>query len=230
MSETEQHCVTSSDEPAVKKRKSSELSSTPADSSNTDGSGDMARTVTFVTGNVKKLEEVVQILGTKFPYKLVNKKIDLPEYQGEPDDISRAKSKEAAKVLKGPVMVDDTCLCFNALGGMPGPYVKWFLDSIGPSGLYKLLTAWEDKSAYALCTIGYYSGNPDDEVKIFKGKTPGSIVPPRGPPDFGWDPCFLPDGFDQTYAEMPTDVKNGISHRFRALQEMKEYFIKSSNN
>uniref|UniRef100_A0A672K6J2 Inosine triphosphatase (nucleoside triphosphate pyrophosphatase) n=1 Tax=Sinocyclocheilus grahami TaxID=75366 RepID=A0A672K6J2_SINGR len=55
------------------------------------------RAVVFVTGNAKKLEEVVQILGDKFPYKLVSKKIDLPEYQGEPDDISIQKCQEAAR-------------------------------------------------------------------------------------------------------------------------------------
>lgn len=65
---------------------------------------------------------------------MVNEKIDLPEFQGEPDDISQAKCKEAAKIIKGPVLVEDTCLCFNALGGLPGPYIKWFLDKLKPEG------------------------------------------------------------------------------------------------
>lgn len=65
---------------------------------------------------------------------MVSQKIDLPEYQGEAGEISRAKCREAAKYVKGPVMVEDTCLCFNALGGMPGPYIKWFLDKIKPEG------------------------------------------------------------------------------------------------
>ena len=69
-------------------------------------------------------------------FQVVSKKIDLPEYQGEPDDISIAKCQEAARQVKGPVMVEDTCLCFNALGGMPGPYIKWFLDKIKPEGWY----------------------------------------------------------------------------------------------
>lgn len=46
---------------------------------------------------------------------------------------------------------------------------------------------------------------------------------PRGATDFGWDPTFLPDGFDLTYAELPKDVKNGISHRGRSLAKLKEY-------
>ena len=78
------------------------------------------KTLTFVTGNAKKLEEVVAILGTNFPYEVVSQKIDLPEYQGTPQEIVVEKCREAVKSIKGPVIVEDTCLCFNALGGLPG--------------------------------------------------------------------------------------------------------------
>lgn len=60
----------------------------------------------------------------------------MPEYQGDPDEVARAKSDLAAKEIKGPLITEDTCLCFNALGGMPGPYIKWFLQKIGPEGDY----------------------------------------------------------------------------------------------
>ena len=66
--------------------------------------------------------------------KVISKDIDLPEYQGEPDDVALQKCKEAAKYINGPVIIEDTCLCFNALGGLPGPYIKWFLKKLGPSG------------------------------------------------------------------------------------------------
>ena len=66
--------------------------------------------------------------------QVISQDIDLPEYQGEPDDICIQKCKEASKVIKGPVLIEDTCLCFNALGGLPGPYIKWFLKKLGPSG------------------------------------------------------------------------------------------------
>ncbi|XP_072276043.1 inosine triphosphate pyrophosphatase [Pyxicephalus adspersus] len=187
-----------------------------------------ARSIVFVTGNAKKLEEVIQILGDKFPSKLVARKIDLPEYQGEPDEISIQKCKEASKEIQGPVIVEDTCLCLNALGGLPGPYIKWFLEKLKPEGLHQMLAGFEDKSAYALCTFAYSTGNPDDPVLLFRGKTLGQIVSPRGPRDFGWDPCFQPDGFEQTYAELPKEVKNSISHRYRALKEMSDYFIQNA--
>ena len=70
-----------------------------------------------------------------FCFQVTNVKVDLPEYQGTPEDISREKCKEASRRLKGPVITDDTSLCFNALGGMPGPYVKWFLEAGGTQGM-----------------------------------------------------------------------------------------------
>ena len=185
------------------------------------------RTLVFVTGNANKLREVTQILGDDFPWTIVAKNIDLPELQGEPDDISIQKCKLAAAEIKGPVIVEDTCLCFNALGGLPGPYIKWFLEKLKPEGLFKLLSGWEDKTGYALCTFAYSTGNSEDEVQVFHGKTDGVIVEPRGPRDFGWDPCFQPDGFDQTYAELDKSVKNSISHRRKALNALKEYFSRN---
>ncbi|XP_030703402.1 inosine triphosphate pyrophosphatase isoform X3 [Globicephala melas] len=127
--------------------------------------------IVFVTGNAKKLEEVIQILGDKFPCTLVAQKIDLPEYQGEPDEISIRKCQEAARQVQGPVLVEDTCLCFNALGGLPGPYIKWFLEKLKPEGLHQLLAGFQDKSAYALCTFALSTGDPSEPVRLFRGRT-----------------------------------------------------------
>jgi len=185
-----------------------------------------AKPIVFVTGNANKLKEVVQILDTDtFHHKVVSQDIDLPEFQGEPDEITRAKCLEATRHVEGPVLIEDTCLCFNALGGMPGPYIKWFLKPLGPAGLHRMLADFEDKSAYAVCTFAYHSGVPGDKVHLFMGRTEGHIVAPRGPPGFGWDPCFEPTGYQLTYAEMTSEQKNAISHRGRALQKLRDFFI-----
>ncbi|KAK1267323.1 Inosine triphosphate pyrophosphatase [Acorus gramineus] len=181
----------------------------------------LSRPVTFVTGNPKKLEEVRAILGDSIP--LQSLKLDLPELQGEPEEISKDKARMAAKEVNGPVLVEDTCLCFNALNGLPGPYIKWFLQKTGHEGLNNILKAYEDKSAYALCVFSLALGTTVEPIS-FVGKTLGKIVPARGPPDFGWDPIFQPDGYEQTYAEMPKEEKNKISHRFKALDKVKAYF------
>ena len=163
--------------------------------------------------------------------------------QGEIEDICRIKCQEAAKHVKGPVLVEDTCLCFNGLKGLPGkyisficsipfdnndcfnlgPYIKWFLEKLGADGLHKLLAGFDDKSAKAICTFAFTRAE-DSEVVLFTGITEGKIVEPRGCTDFGWDPIFEPTGFDKTYAELPKETKNEISHRFRALEKVKEYF------
>lgn len=188
----------------------------------------MARkTITFVTGNAKKLEEVRAIMGSKFPHVLLNKKLDLPEYQGTSQEVCREKAREAFRQIRGPVLVEDTCLCFNAHGGLPGPYIKWYLDKLGVEGLPKLLAASADKSGYALCTFGYCESE-SGEVEIFEGKTDGTIVDPRGSRDFGWDPVFEPNGYDKTYAEIAKEEKNKISHRGRALDKVKDFFTQKT--
>ncbi|XP_020080970.1 inosine triphosphate pyrophosphatase-like, partial [Ananas comosus] len=156
---------------------------------------------------------------------IINKivKLPVPELQGEPEEISKEKARLAATQVNGPVLVEDTCLCFNALKGLPGPYIKWFLQKIGHEGLNNILKAYEDKSAYAMCIFSLALG-PTSEPITFVGKTEGKIVPPRGPADFGWDPIFEPDGYEQTYAEMPKEEKNKISHRSKALAMVKAHF------
>uniref|UniRef100_A0A1B6DD81 Inosine triphosphate pyrophosphatase n=1 Tax=Clastoptera arizonana TaxID=38151 RepID=A0A1B6DD81_9HEMI len=187
----------------------------------------MARQLVFVTGNIHKLEEVIAMIGNSIPYKLINKDFDLPEIQGEMEEICIKKCQAAAKLVKGPVIVEDTCLSFNALKGLPGPYIKWFLGKLGPDGLHKMLAGWEDKSATAVCTFAFCEGE-NKEVLLFKGETFGTIVSPRGPLDFGWDPCFQPDGYKETYAELPKEHKNQISHRSKALSELKKFLESKS--
>ncbi|CAL4137066.1 unnamed protein product, partial [Meganyctiphanes norvegica] len=182
-----------------------------------------SRPLIFVTGNAKKLEEVISILGDSFPFKVVSRKIDLPEYQGEADEISRKKCEAASEIIRGPVIVEDTCLCFNALGGMPGPYIKWFLEKLKPEGLHKLLHGFEDKTAEAVCTFAYSSGNPKDELA--RRASQNAIAGPRASQRFG---CFCTKGYDQTYAELDGTIKNSISHRRRALDSLREFFVEGS--
>ncbi|KAI9841920.1 MAG: nucleoside triphosphate pyrophosphohydrolase ham1 [Sclerophora amabilis] len=176
------------------------------------------RTLNFITGNKNKLKEVRDILGETVT--LNSQALDLVEIQGTIEEISSDKCRRAADAVKGPVLVEDTCLCFTALKELPGPYVKWFLQALGTEGLNNLLAAYEDKSAQAVCTFAYSVG-PGDEPKIFQGRTNGKIVPARGPGNFGWDPCFEYEG--KTYAEMDKSEKNKISHRFKALEKLTRW-------
>ncbi|VEU24051.1 DEKNAAC105231 [Brettanomyces naardenensis] len=189
--------------------------------------------ITFVTGNANKLKEVVAILsgggdasqGAKVGrFTIGNKKLDLDELQGTIDEVITRKCQQAAKIVGGPVMVEDTCLCFKAMNELPGPYIKWFVKSIGLEGINKMLDGFDDRSAQAVTTFGYCEG-PGLEVKLFQGRTDGKIVRQRGPTDFGWDAIFQPDGFETTYAQMRGAAKNKISQRYKALEKVRGYLV-----
>ncbi|GEQ72182.1 hypothetical protein JCM33374_g5868 [Metschnikowia sp. JCM 33374] len=194
-------------------------------------------TLTFVTGNQNKKIEVVAILGGVESEKgskvgdhyIVNKSLDLEEVQGTIDEVTIHKAKSAAKLIGGPVLVEDTCLAFTAFNDLPGPYIKWFVKGVGLQGLVDMLYKFDDKGAKAICTFGYCEG-PDKEVKLFQGITHGNIVESRGNTNFGWDSIFQPDGFDETYAEMDKSIKNGISHRYKALKQFQDFLLGSDSS
>lgn len=193
-----------------------------------------SRKITFVTGNNHKVEELRAILAkTKNDWDVNVLALNLPELQGDPEDVSREKCLLAVKEVQGPVIIEDTSLCFNALGGLPGVYIKWFLEKIGYDGLNLMLSGFADRSAYAQCVFSYCEG-PGGDVHVFVGRTQGAIVHPRGENKFGWDPIFEcldleleghPD-FGKTYAEMSSETKNQVSHRARALKDLIDFLSK----
>jgi ribokinase/non-canonical purine NTP pyrophosphatase (RdgB/HAM1 family) len=191
--------------------------------------------LTFVTGNKKKLEEVERLMAASdgnFPFQLTNRKIDLPELQGEPLEIAEEKCRLAAKEVGGAVLTEDTSLCFHALGGLPGPYIKWFLEKCGHEGLNKMLAGFDDKSAYAQTIFAFTTG-PDDEIHLFDGRTNGKIVPARGAKEFGWDPVFeAAEGHlaGKTYAEMTNDEKNTISHRAKSMAKLQTFLSENGSD
>ncbi|GAW09246.1 Ham1-like protein [Lentinula edodes] len=166
----------------------------------------------FVTGNANKLKEVQAILSAgNQPVEIDSKSLDIDEIQGSTQEVSRAKCKRAAELLDGPCITEDTALCFEALDGLPGPYIKYFLEKLGHDGINKMLVGFESKKAWALSS----------EPILFEGRTDGTIVPARGAAKFGWDPVFEPNGTGLTYAEMASEQKNLISHRFKALEKLR---------
>ncbi|KAF9236190.1 inosine triphosphate pyrophosphatase-like protein [Melanogaster broomeanus] len=189
-----------------------------------------ARRLTFVTGNANKLMETKYILSQGIPIEIDSQDLDsklaasynFPELQGSTQEIAIAKCRRAAELLGRACITEDTALCYEAFGGLPGPYIKYFMKNLGHEGLNNLLVGFPTTDAYALCTFAYSAG-PGTEPILFEGRTDGTIVPARGPPMFGWDPVFQPKGFDKTYAEMTKEEKNVISHRYRALDKLRAF-------
>ena len=185
--------------------------------------------ILFVSENKNKVNEINRVLKNLSKTLIVeHHKLDLPEIQGEPIQISLEKCK-TAKVLfhkdfrYNGIFTEDVSLCFNALNSMPGPYIKHFLKNLDHSNLYKLLNGFEDKSAYALCTYTYYNTLIEKYISCY-GKVNGTIVKPMGSNDFGWDSIFQPDCFDITFEEMTLEQKDSCSHRAKSLEKLVKLF------
>jgi len=192
--------------------------------------------LTFISSNPLKISEAKAILmdesdGCKFPFELITQAADLLEPQATPIEISRAKCIQALRLVdgRGPVCVEDTSLHFNALQGMPGPYIKSFYEAMGNEGLARMLNGFEDKSAYAQCVVSFSYGI-GGEIHTFCGVSEGTIVSAeelangKGLNGFGWDPLFIPDkGGGLTFGELDFEAKNRLSHRFKAFKQLKSF-------
>jgi inosine triphosphate pyrophosphatase len=171
----------------------------------------------FVTSSEHKHREAEAILGVALEH--VDR--DLPEPQGlDVVAVARAKARTAQQLLDRPVLVEDTSLELAALGGFPGPLVRWLLEAAGAAGIARMLDGFPDRSAVARCAAIVWDGRRE---WLGIGEVAGTIVPsPRGGAGFGWDVVFAPDwGRGRTYAELEPQEKNARSHRSLALQALR---------
>ncbi len=170
----------------------------------------------LVTGNANKLREAERILGFR-PEAL---DIDLPEIQAlDLEEVLRAKGEEAWARVGEPLVVEETGLELPALGGFPGPLVKWMLKAIGPEGIARTANALGDPRATARCALLFRSA---ERTVVASGATSGRlVVEPRGHEGFGWDPVFVPEGFDVSYAELSAAQKDEHGHRGRAWRALR---------
>lgn len=178
----------------------------------------------FVTGNEHKLTEARQILGLD----LDRVDLDLDEPQGlDVLAVARVKARLAAAALGRPVLVEDTSLELAALGGFPGPLVRWLLQSAGAASIPRLLAGFDDHRAVAHCVAVARDGASE---WIGDGRVPGIIVAaPRGTTGFGWDVVFAPDwGGGRTYAEMTPGEKNSRSHRRLAFEALRTRLVEET--
>lgn len=168
----------------------------------------------FITGNKNKFAEVRDMLPN-----VKQLDIDLPEIQElDPEAVVKAKLIEAKRRKKDAFIIEDTSLYINSLKGLPGPLIKWFLQSLGVRGLAELACKYKNRTAYAKTIVGYL--DTKGKYHFFEGVVKGKIVKPKGNTRFGWDPIFMPDGFDKTFAEMSTDEKNMVSMRKKAITKL----------
>ncbi|MEO1168370.1 MAG: RdgB/HAM1 family non-canonical purine NTP pyrophosphatase [Pseudomonadota bacterium] len=163
--------------------------------------------------------------------------LDLPEPEETGTTFAENALIKAYAGAKGSGLValaDDSGLCVEALGGAPGVYTAdwaeadtfeggpgrdWYMAMGKVEGKLAELGPDTDRSAYFACTLAL--AWPDGHSEIFEGRAPGSLTwPPRGTLGFGYDPVFVPEGRDETFAEIQPDEKHAISHRADAFAKM----------
>lgn len=153
--------------------------------------------------------------------------IHLVEIQSDSlEEIAREKVKSAFAKIGKPVIVEDDGLFINSLGGFPGQYSSFVFRTIGNDGILKLLNGSIGRSAYFLSLIAFYDGSV---LSISEGRVNGRITDRITEGGWGYDPIFVPDSCDLTFAELSKN-KNEYSHRKRALEKFAQWYLNQMNN
>ena len=171
----------------------------------------------LITGNRGKAEEYARLIGLR----VTPEKIPLPEVQAlSVEEVVAAKALAAFAAVQAPVIVDDSGISFSAWSGLPGALTSWFMDTVGNDGLVQMMLGFSDRSATVKTAIGYCDA---DGVQVFVGTVTGTVATePRGANGFGYDPIFVPEGAQFTFAEMSPEEKDLHSMRKRACDALRE--------
>lgn len=173
--------------------------------------------ITFITGNQNKADYLAKYLG--FPVEHV--KIDLDELQSlDLKEIVEHKVRQAYEKIKKPVIVEDVSLEFSALGKLPGPFIKFFVEEMKAEDICSLLEG-KSRKAIARCVFGYFDGK---DLKLFEGRLDGEIAKvPAGDCGFGWDRMFIPDGYEITRASLNEEDDQKTYLQLKPFAELKKF-------
>jgi XTP/dITP diphosphohydrolase len=174
-------------------------------------------TISLITGNPGKLKEFRHAL-EPLGFRVMHLPEEVDEIQA---DTLEGVVGACIKELKGRglnnFVLDDSGLFVNALRGFPGVYSSYVFKTLGSDGILRLLKDEKDRNASFRCCIGC-SLETVGEFAVTEEAQGTIIGEKRGTGGFGFDPIFRPLGFEQTFAEMPLDRKNEISHRGKAIR------------
>ena len=182
--------------------------------------------IVLATHNAGKVREMQAILAP-FGIEVLSAgdlNLSEPEENGETFvENARIKAVAAAKESGLPALGDDSGLCVHALNNRPGIYSARYNEPKKNGFMYAMeklneeLGTVADRSAHFSCAL--VMAWPDGGTAEFEGRVDGKLQwPVKGENGFGYDPMFVPDGYDLSFAELPSNVKNMISHRARALK------------
>ena len=198
--------------------------------------------IVFATNNKHKLDEIRQILGEEFKVLSLNDigcHEDIPEDHDTLQENALQKAEYIASHYDISCFADDTGLEVDALEGEPGVHSARYADGTdhdSEANMQKLLAKLGNnnnrqarfRTVIALIERG--KGSAEDAVQLFEGIVEGTIAYEKsGHEGFGYDPIFIPDGYDKSFAELGEEIKNKISHRARAVQKLADYLKKHND-
>ena len=195
--------------------------------------------IVFATNNAHKLDEIRQILGSRFQVLSLND-IDchdeIPEDHDTLEENSRQKAEYIFSKYHIDCFADDTGLEVEALNGEPGVHSARYAegtDHDSEANMRKLLQRLGNnpnrRARFRTVITLIESGVGEDEKKetLFEGIVEGTIAfDKKGSEGFGYDPIFVPEGYTQSFAQLGVDIKNTISHRARAVEKLAAYLMK----
>ena len=189
----------------------------------------MKKKLVVATNNAHKLEEIAAILGDEMELlslKDINCHADIPETADTLEGNARQKAMYIYENYGMDCFADDTGLEVDALNGAPGVFSARYAgdghdSEANMQKLLKELKGNENRKAQfrtAICLI------MEGKEYLFEGIVKGAIIEEkRGGAGFGYDPIFVPEGYEQTFAEVGNDIKNTISHRARAVEKLCKF-------
>jgi XTP/dITP diphosphohydrolase len=183
------------------------------------------KTVWFMTENPGKFREAKSILDSQGIQIRQLRRAKVEVQDSSLEKIARFAIKTAPVKPPGLLLVEDSGLFINALGGFPGPFSSYVYNTIGLKGILELMHG-KTRSAYFQSSIAVSS--EDLRPFVFTGIVRGSISRKiAGTAGFGYDPIFVPDGFKETFGQTSEDFKNMHSHRARAFLKFAKWYKQS---
>jgi XTP/dITP diphosphohydrolase len=196
----------------------------------------MKEIIVAASRNQHKIDEMQAIL-KKFGMEIISRddagvpKVEIDEDGETFEENSYKKAYEIMKMCGKTTISDDSGLMVDYLGGAPGVYSARFAgedgnDEKNNEKLIKLLEDVPAKERTAQFVSVITMVFPDGETLVARGECPGRIIHvPTGDNGFGYDPLFVPDGYDKTFAQLTSEEKNQISHRAAALKELEKLLL-----
>jgi XTP/dITP diphosphohydrolase len=181
------------------------------------------RALRFVTGNAGKVRELSALVA---PLQVEQDARGYPEIQaGTLHEVTQAGADHLLRDgLRPPFLLEDSGLFIHDLNGFPGVHSRHALDTIGIAGILRLVDEGASAEFRTDLLLVDASGRHH-----FEGRCPGRIVAARGAGGFGFDPIFVPDGHESTFAEMSAEAKNAVSHRGHAVRALARH-LKQQNH